>query len=153
MDERDDGRAGLVARLSALPEVRPKASWGETAFFVNPAGRLKNGTYFATIKDHDGDNDRASGLSRPGLWRLSLGPGPAAFEARFGPRPARPPKGGIIAGDWDFTARDRVTPHPVYGWMGWFAVNCPSAATMDDLWPLVEAAHDRALGAARKRLS
>lgn len=147
-----DTRALLSARLSALPDVRPKASWGETSFFVNPGNQLKNGAYFATIKDHDGQNDRASDLGRDGVWRLSLGIGPKAFEARFGPRPARPSKGGIIDGPWDFTASDLLTPHPIYGWMGWVAINCPAPATLETLAPLIETAHQRAVSTAKKRL-
>lgn len=146
-------RETLTARLSALPDVRPKSSWGETSFFVNPGGRLKNGAYFATIKDHDGANDRASALDRGGVWRLSLGIGPEAFTAQFGPRPARPPKGGTLDGPWDFTVLDRLTPHPIYGWMGWVAVNCPSLATLDALAPLIATAHQRAATTARKRLT
>ncbi len=33
-----------------------KKSYGETAFFYNPEGLLKNGVYFCTIKENDGPN-------------------------------------------------------------------------------------------------
>lgn len=147
-----DTRDLLMTRLAALPEVRPKTTWGETSFFVNPDNRLKNGAYFATLKDHDGANDRASALDRPGLWRLSLGIGPDAYFERFGPRPPRPGKGGTIEGGWDFRALDTLTPHPVYGWGGWVAINCPSPATLDALAPLIATAHQRATATALKRL-
>lgn len=139
--------------LSALPEVRPVEAWGETSFFVNPGGRLRRGTYFATVKEKDGDNDRASGLDRDGVWRLNLGLPKDDFRARFGTPPVRPAKGGVVEGEWDFRALDVLTPHPVYGWMSWAAVLCPSAAIWDDLLASVNAAHVHALSKAQKRIS
>lgn len=141
-----------AARLAAFDGVAEKASWGERAFFVNPGGRLPSGTYFATIKTADGPNDRASRLGGA-RWRLNLGLPKPLFLARFGQPPGRPGRGGTVAGDWDFTAEDRLMPHPVYGWMGWVAVVSPSAATLDSLAPLLEAAYDKATGAARCRIA
>jgi hypothetical protein len=141
-----------AARLAAFADAAEKASWGERAFFVNPGGRLASGAYFATIKTGDGPNDRGSRLDRPGVWRLNFGPPKALFEARFGAAPMRPPKGGVVAGPWDFTALDAPTPHPVYGWMGWLAVPNPSAETWEALAPLLAAAHQKAATAARRRL-
>ena len=138
----------LVARF---PEVGPVASWGETALFVNPEGRLKRGVYFATIKEKDGPNDRASALDRTGVWRLNVGLPPATYEALFGPRPARPPKGGAVSTGHDFSATDTLLPHPVYAWMGWVCILCPSRERYDGLAPLLEAAFDKASRAARKR--
>ena len=41
-------------------------SWGETGVFYNPGKVLKRGVYVLTVKEKDGDNDRASQLDRPG---------------------------------------------------------------------------------------
>ena len=128
------------------------ASWGETALFHNPGTRLPRGVYFATVKEKDGANDRASKLDREGVFRLSIGIGPEAYALRFGPPPARPAKGGVIAGRWDFSARDRLLPHPVYGWMGWVCVLNPSAAHFRDLMDLVDTAQARAARAFERRL-
>jgi hypothetical protein len=141
-----------AARLAAFEGVREKASWGERAFFVNPGDRLPSGTYFATIKTADGPNDRASRLGA-GRWRLNLGLPKALYLARFGQPPGRPAKGGVVAGPWDFTAEDVLTPHPVYAWMGWVAVVAPRPATLDALAPLIAAAYERAIGAARCRIA
>mgnify|MGYP000411843739 CR=1 FL=1 len=43
--------------------VVPKASWGETSLFYNPGKLLPNGVYFCTIKEKNGDNDKASNWS------------------------------------------------------------------------------------------
>lgn len=142
----------VATRLSAFDGVAEKESWGERAFFVNPGGRLASGAYFATIKTADGPNDGASRLGG-GRWRLNLGLPKPLFLARFGQPPGRPGKGGIVAGDWDFSAMDMLMPHPVYGWMGWVAVVSPSAATLEALAPLLDAAYDKALGAARCRIA
>jgi hypothetical protein len=141
-----------AAALAALPEAREQASWGERAFFVNPGARLPRGTYFATIKLADGPNDAASALGG-GRWRLNLGIPKPLYLACFGQPPKRPAAGGVVTGPWDFTSADRVTPHPVYGWMGWVAVVSPSAATFAGLADWIAAAHDRALGAARCRIA
>lgn len=45
------------------------------------------------------------------------------------------------------------TPHPVYAWMGWAATLSPAAADAHDLPAPIEAAHDKALAAARRRLA
>lgn len=140
------------AALLAFAHVQPLPAWGEVSYFVNPDGRLKRGAYFATIKQADGAHDRASALNRGGLWRLNFGLPKSDFQALFGPAAARSAKGGTIAGAWDFQALDRVTPHPVYGWMGWVCVLCPSAATWDQLRPLLALAHKKAVGAAWARL-
>ena len=138
----DEVVAALTSRFAGLV---PKASWGETSLFVNPGGLLPNGVYFCTLKDHDGANDTASQLDRPGVFRLALGLPTSSYGQRFGPRPARPPKGGVVATGDDFAALDVMMPHPVYAWMGWVQVLSPSAATFGSLWPLLVEAHEAAV--------
>lgn len=128
----------------SLDGVVPTSAWGETSYFYNPDRVLKRGTYFATIKQKDGDNDRASKLDREGLWRLNIGVTKPTYRALFGPPPARPGRGGVIEGPWDFTEEDVITPHPVYGWMAWVAVISPSSETWLRCIPLLEDAHQRA---------
>ncbi len=66
-------RAGMSPKeveqaiLDAYDGVVVVASWGETSFFYNLGRALARGAYFSTIKDRDGDNDRASMLDRPGM--------------------------------------------------------------------------------------
>ena len=138
--------------VSSMPGVVPKAAWGETSYFYNPGHRFERGTYFATIKDHDGANDRASRLDRPGVWRLNMGVAKERYVALFGPPPPRPDRARTIEGDWDFTMLDTITPHPVYGWMGWIAVLNPSASTWARCRPLIESAHGRARATFDKRV-
>lgn len=136
-----------------MAHVRPISAWGEVSFFVNPGGLLKRGAYFSTIKQKDGAHDRASALDRGGLWRVNFGLPKGDFAALFCAPPARPVAGGVVAGPWDFTALDVLTPHPVYGWMGWVAILNPSVDSMARLRQLIVLAHGKALQAAQKRLA
>jgi hypothetical protein len=90
----------------------------DTAFFYNPGDRLKRGTYFATIKQSDGANDKGSNLSRDGVWRVNIGVHRETFLGLFGPPTRRPAEGRLIEGPWNLTTLGTLTPHPVYGWMG-----------------------------------
>lgn len=135
----------IIAAIDARFEgLTPKASWGETSLFYNPGLALPNGVYFCTVKDHDGANDSASRLDRPGVFRLALGLPVARYEALFGPRPQRPSKGGTVVTGHDFTALDALVPHPVYAWMGWVQILSPSRSSFDAMMPLLKEAHSRA---------
>ncbi|MFM8382588.1 MAG: DUF6194 family protein [Actinomycetota bacterium] len=127
----------IVDRLTTqFDGLAPKASWGETSLFYNPNLALTNGVYFCTVKEHDGANDQASALDREGVFRLAVGLTVQTYEQRFGPRPARPPKGSAVATGHDFTQLDVVVPHPVYAWMGWVQVLNPSDKTFASMQPL-----------------
>jgi len=125
--------------------VVPKPSWGETSLFYNPGRLLPNGVYFCTLKEKNGENDKASGLDREGVFRLSIGITKETFEKHFGSRPKRPPKGGVINATHDFTAQNELMPHPIYGWMSWVQVLNPSAPTFESLLPLITEAHENAV--------
>jgi hypothetical protein len=120
-------------------------SWGETGLFYNPREKLARGTYFLTVKEKDGDNDRASRLDRDGVWRLNFAVRPDTFTELFGEKPDRPAKGEVIAGDFDFAETDVILPHPVYGWTNWVCVLSPSEATFEDVKPLIEESYDLAV--------
>jgi hypothetical protein len=130
---------------STFADIHPVAAWGETSFFYNPGRQLPRGIYFATVKDKDGDNDRASGLNRPDVYRLNIGISKPTYRSLFGPPPARPAAGGVVDTGHDFTALDQLTPHPVYGWMSWVSVLNPSAATFETVKPLLAEAHGLAV--------
>lgn len=125
--------------------VIPKSSWGETSLFYNPGRLLPNGVYFCTLKEKNGENDKASGLDREGVFRLSIGISMATYERYFGSKPKRPVKGGIIATGHDFTALNELMPHPIYGWMSWVQVLNPSASTFESIRPLIAEAHANAI--------
>ncbi|HYW09689.1 MAG TPA: DUF6194 family protein, partial [Longimicrobium sp.] len=84
-------------------------------------------------------------------FRVNLGLTPARYAARFGARPIRPAKGGVVATGHDFTVLDTLTPHPIYAWMGWAAILCPSLASLDALWPELDASYVAAQRKFRQR--
>lgn len=140
----------LAARFEGVILVD---AWGETSLFYNPQKRLPRGVYFATVKSKDGDNDKASDLDRDGIFRLNIGTTKPLFLERFGPPPPRPAKGMAIEGAWDFHTVDRLTPHPVYGWMSWVSILNPSEASLAALEPLLVAAYEKAKAAFEKRVA
>lgn len=139
------------ALVAAYPGLVPKETWGETSLFYNPGRALASGAYFATIKGHDGENDRASALDRDGVFRFSFGLAPATYKTLFGPRPPRPAKGQAVSTGHDFTALDKLSPHPVYAWMGWVQILCPTEQSWAELKPLLDGAHAKAKAAFDKR--
>ncbi len=72
----------VAALQDAFAGLTPKATWGETSLFYNPGGVLPSGVYFCTVKEHDGANDRASNLDRPGVFRVALGLPQDCYEVR-----------------------------------------------------------------------
>ncbi|MDQ3742509.1 MAG: DUF6194 family protein [Actinomycetota bacterium] len=129
----------VLRRVLALdPDLRREAYYGERAVFYNPGGLAPLGVILASVKDRDGPNDARAQLSRPGVYRFAFGLSPAAFARRFGAVPARPPKGGVVdLAGFDLTQLDELVPHPVYAWMGWVQILCPSARSFASLQPLL----------------
>jgi Family of unknown function (DUF6194) len=137
---------------STFADVYPVTAWGETSFFYNPGRQLPRGVYFATIKDKDGDNDRASDLNRTDVFRLNIGVSKSTYRSLFGLQPKRPTAGGVVETGHDFTALNQLTPHPVYGWMSWISVLNPSDSTFEDVKPLLLEAHGLAVFKFAKRM-
>ena len=143
----------IIAHLLDTYEgSRVVKAWGERSIFYNPGQKLPRGVYFATVKEKDGEKDKASHLDRAGVFRLNVGTTKPLFLERFGPPPARPGRGEVVGGPWDFTALDTLTPHPVYGWMSWVAVLNPTEETLADMFEMIEAASGKAKSAFDKRL-
>lgn len=142
----------VVRRICAeFDGVVPKSSWGETSLFYNPGKLLPNGVYFCTIKEKDGENDKASALDRDQVFRLAIGLPIETYISLFGAKPPRPAKGGIVSTGHDFTLLNELMPHPVYAWMGWVQVLSPTEETFDRILPLVKEAHAASVEKFRKK--
>lgn len=124
-----------------LKDVVLVNSWGEQGIFYNPQQKLKRGVYILTIKEKDGTNDKSSNLNRDNIFRVNLGIRKETFKKLFGEIPKRPAAGCIVNMEYDFTATDKIIPHPVYAWMGWISVLNPSTETFEALKPLIEEAY------------
>ncbi len=117
-------------------------SWGEKGIFYNPGMKLKRGVYILTVKEKDGENDKASDLNRENVFRVNMGIRKNTFKEIFGFIPKRPPAGGVVEMDYDFTQADKIIPHPVYAWMGWISVINPSNETFEELKKYISEAYD-----------
>jgi hypothetical protein len=128
----------------------PEIAWGDTFFIYDPDRDLepKYQLPFATIVTKDyGDFDRASNLNRPGVFRLNVGVSKDTYRSLFGPQPPPVKEGGVVDTGHDFTALDRILPHPVYASQSWVCVLNPSEATFRAVRPLL--AEALALAVAR----
>lgn len=137
--------------LEAFKDLVVMNSWGETSFFYNPNNLEPRGTYLCTIKENDGENDRASALHRDNTFRFNFGISKPTFLELFNSIPSRPPKGGIITGAYDFTELDILCPHPVYGWMCWVAIINPSETSFKVLEHLLLESYQLALKKHQKK--
>ena len=124
-----------------FPEAQVVDSSGDKFLFVDSDHNFP----FATLITKDNDFDNASHLDRAGVFRLNLGIGKTSFQDLFGQQ--------RDTGDQerDYAALDQILPHPIYGSMYWISVLNPSAATFDQLHPLVREAHDIMLERRRKK--
>ncbi len=128
----------LTGLLGLYPGLRRERYYGERALFYNPDGSAPLGTIFCAIKDRDGPNDKASGLSRPGIFRFAFEMSDATFKRHFGRPPRRPPKGELLElRGHDVTRLDVLAPHPVYAWMRWVQILAPTAGRLEALRPLL----------------
>lgn len=122
--------------LGLDPGLRRERYWGESSLFYNPDRVAPLGVIFASIKDHDGANDRSANLSRGGVYRFAFCLAPEAYERLFGDVPARPPKGGVVSlASYDPTRLDELMPHPIYAWMRWVQILSPSGDQFESLRP------------------
>ena len=122
------------------PETAILESGGTWFFSLDPERHFPNYATIVTNNDYDDGSD----LDRPGVYRLNLGLGRSTFERLVGDAldPAAPP---------DYTALDRLLPHPTYAAQLWISILNPSAATFRDIViPLIAEAYDR-LAAQRAR--
>jgi hypothetical protein len=115
--------------LEMYPETDVVEAMNAWFFSLDPEKHWPNYATLVTTDEHDD----ASNLSRPGVFRLNLGVDRATYEriARADPDP-------------DYTAFDRLLPHPVYGKQHWISIVNPSERTFRDVvLPLLRLAHDR----------
>ena len=140
----------IIAFVSSLPGVAPvtaseangapEAAWGDSFFFYDPDDDDANRRMpFATIVTQDYDGfDTASDLDRPGVFRLNIGVGRTAFEKLTGYPPGEHDAQPVRL---DYTALDRLIPHPVYAAQAWVAILNPGEATAGQARSLLTDAH------------
>lgn len=123
-----------------FPGVETADNFGYKFFFYG-ADRMRP---FASLATSDHDYDRFSNLDRPGVFRLNIGIRKATFEALFG-------TGGVDISAYDFTALDRIMPHPEYAAQFFVCVLNPGEATLQPVQRLLAEAHEMAMSRQAKR--
>ena len=88
----------------------------------------------------DYPDEPASGLDRPGAFRLNIGV-PASASA---PQSTAP--------QTNLSTPDAWFPHPVYGRAGWISVVDPAERTAEEAVTLLETAHEAARRRFQRRL-
>ena len=116
---------GAVVETADEASGAPEIAWGDTFIYLRPGERMP----FATIvtKDYP-DFDAESQLDRPGVFRLNIGVGKARFTELLGYPPAEHPG---HASEFDYTAFDRLLPHPAYAVQAWVSFVNPGPATTE----------------------
>jgi hypothetical protein len=152
----------IIALVSSLPGVAivtasqangaPEAAWGDSFFFYDPDDDDANRRMpFATIVTQDYDGwDTASDLNRPGVFRLNIAIGRTAFEKLTGYPPGEHETRPVRL---DYTALDRLIPHPAYAAQAWVSILNPGEATAGQARALLTDAHARAVRRHDRRRS
>jgi len=120
--------------LETFANVETADNFGYTFFFYGADRKLP----FATIATSDNEHDRISNLDRPGAFRLNIGVSKQTFQALFGP-------GKVDLTLHDFTAFDRIMPHPVYAPQSFVCVLNPSDVTFERVRALLAEAYELAV--------
>ncbi|HEY1066614.1 MAG TPA: DUF6194 family protein [Pirellulales bacterium] len=129
--------------VDAFPNVEDLVVRGDHYFYhhADPAAPRDHRFPFATLVTSDA-HDQVSQLHREGVYRLNIGLSKTTFQSLFG-GPAEQTN-ATVATPPDYTALDRIMPHPVYGKMYWVCVLNPSDETLRTLHMLLAEAHANA---------
>ena len=117
----------------------PEIAWGDAFFYYAPDGQVpRNVQPYGTIVTKDHPDDTASRLDENGRWRVNIHVDRSTFRRLTGEVPRH------LTRARDFAATDRISPHPVYGALGWVAIVNPGERTMSTAIELLRDAHEAA---------
>ncbi len=119
--------------LDTFPGVETAENLGYKFFFYGAEHMLP----FATLASADNDNDRVSNLDRPGVFRLNIGVSKQTFQSLFG-------ADKVDVSQYDYTALDRIMPHPDYAPQKWICVLNPGQATLEQVRTFLAEAYELA---------
>jgi len=123
-----------------------------TFFFYNPDNSVPPDHRFPWVTLMTNDvNDPFSNLDRQSVFRLNIGVSKQTFRSLFGlPDRSSGSENEEESDDdqtrYDFTAFDKLMPHPVYGKMYWVCIVNPSDETFQShVLPLLNEAYQTAV--------
>ena len=121
----------------SFDDVQIETSEGNLFFFHGDDHKFP----FVTLVTSDA-YDTVSDLNRPGVFRLNIGVSGLTYNSLF---PAPGDAGGVSHEAHDYTALNRLMPHPVYGSMYWVCILNPDDTTFHEIVaPLLAEAYTRA---------
>ncbi len=120
--------------LNTFEGVETSEAYGYTFFFYRSERKLP----FATLIASDTEYDQLSNLSRPGVFRLNIGVSKQTFQNLFS-------KDQVDVRAYDYTALDKIMPHPEYAAQSFVCVLNPSDATFEQVRALLVEAYDIAV--------
>ena len=129
---------GTVVVVASEDNGDPEVAWGDTFFFYDPDGITvpERRLPYATIVTNDYPGfDEASNLGRPGVYRVNAWVRRDTFDLQTS---------ADDASAVDYSALDKVMPHPVYGPQSWVSVLNPGRETEGTVKDMLAEAHDRA---------
>jgi predicted DNA-binding protein (MmcQ/YjbR family) len=126
--------------LDTFPGVETATNFGYTFFFYGSDRKLP----FATLASSDNEHDRVSNLDRPDVFRLNIGVSKQTFQSLFG-------ADGVNLRNNDYTAFDRIMPHPHYAAQAFICVLNPTEATSERVRTLLGEAYELARVRSAKR--
>ena len=128
---------------------------GNSFFFYNPDSNVPPDHRFPFVTSDI--YDQFSNLNRSLVFRLNIGIGKQTFRSIFGD-PSLPSnrdsaaESGENFSDYNFTALDKLIPHPVYGRMFWVCVFNPSDKTFETkVQQLLAEAYDLAVSKYKRQ--
>jgi hypothetical protein len=120
--------------------VETATNFGYTFFFYGGDHKLP----FATLATSDNEYDSVSNLDRPDVFRLNLGITKESFRSLFG-------TDAVDGSAYDYTALDRLMPHPHYAGQHFICVLNPGRQTLERVKELLAEAFDLARARSARR--
>jgi hypothetical protein len=121
--------------LDTFDGVKLDDSTGDTFFSID------HKPPFATLVTKDHEHDNISKLNRPNVFRLKIGVSKRTYNSLFGPQRSGSGIRRAVDARRDFTALDRLLPHPEYGRWFWMCVLNPSDTTFEAVKQLLAEAY------------
>ncbi len=126
--------------VDTFPGVETTENLGYRFFFYGTDRMLP----FATIATAGTDYERISNHLRPGVFRLNNGVSRPTFRSLFG-------VDHVALSHYDYTALDRIMPHPDYAAQNWICVHNPTESTFESVRTFLAEAYELARVRAAKR--
>src|SRR5688500_7046614 len=125
--------------LDTFDGVNVITASGNSFFFYDQANKIP----FITIVTNN-EYDDVSDLDRPGVFRLNCGISKQTYQTLFKTETSDGVEIAHTEGH-DFTALDKLMPHPTYGRMYWVCVLNPGQSTFEKIRPLLNEAYEIAV--------